>query len=120
MSLCLERFDFILFVFGLLFFSVPSSFFLLLVVQQLIAAKNGEAVSEEDASPNPMYKMLGYFSLVGLLRLHVLLGIATDILSVVSSSSFFVYLWSFVRIGKAMTWCFLCLVVEETIAIASS
>lgn len=49
------------------------------ITEQLIAAQEGqnpEEVAGEFGS-KPLYKMLGYFSIIGLLRVHVLLGDCT-------------------------------------------
>ncbi|PWN48427.1 hypothetical protein IE53DRAFT_389382 [Violaceomyces palustris] len=46
------------------------------ITEQLIAAKEGQDVEEAagEFGSKPLYRMLGYFSIIGLLRVHVLLG----------------------------------------------
>lgn len=56
------------------------------IQQQLIAAKKQGDISEAagEFGNKPLYKMLGYFSIIGLLRLHCLLGdyyLALDVIS---------------------------------------
>ena len=44
--------------------------------EQLVAGRNGADVNETagEFGTRPLYKMLGYFSIIGLLRVHCLLG----------------------------------------------
>ncbi|KAK0553310.1 hypothetical protein OC846_002553 [Tilletia horrida] len=46
------------------------------ITEQLLASLKGEDVEEAagDFGARPLYKLLGYFSTIGLLRVHVLLG----------------------------------------------
>lgn len=46
------------------------------ITEQLIAAQEGQDPDEVagEFGSKPLYKMLGYFSIIGLLRVHVLLG----------------------------------------------
>ncbi|SPO39876.1 related to eIF3l - translation initiation factor 3 subunit L [Pseudozyma flocculosa] len=46
------------------------------ITEQLIAAKEGQDPDEVagEFGSKPLYRMLGYFSIIGLLRVHVLLG----------------------------------------------
>lgn len=46
------------------------------ITEQLVAAQEGQDPEEVagDFGSKPLYKMLGYFSIIGLLRVHVLLG----------------------------------------------
>ncbi|CAG8451033.1 5274_t:CDS:10 [Paraglomus occultum] len=46
------------------------------IMEQLVASKNGGDMTEAagEYGSRPLYKMLGYFSIIGLLRVHCLLG----------------------------------------------